>query len=363
MKRIIALVLLSALMLTGCSKKPTWEEQYNLGIRYLYEGNYEEAVLAFNVAIEIDPKRGEAYMALADAYAGSGQPQLAIDTLTGGMEQAEEPDELREKLADVQFEMGSDYLDQGLYEEAEKSFLDAIESDPKREDAYLGLADAYMGMGEIGKVVEALQEGANAVPNASSELMDRLGEMKELKAALDTLTEMMSEGDVSDLLKNENISSLIDILSEYRDLSFDGRLLLENYTGKGLKLLPEDWLYYGDLVDGVPNGTGAGIKDDGSETYSGEWKNGKPNGTGTYTFSTSDNILGDCIVVDVGNWIDGKGNGTISRVQTYSAGYYAVLVHEVENGETISLQVVEDTTPYVPNKQWIANWCIIFDFT
>ena len=40
----------------------TWQEQYDLGVRYLAEGNYEEAIIAFTAAIEIDPNRVEAYM-------------------------------------------------------------------------------------------------------------------------------------------------------------------------------------------------------------------------------------------------------------------------------------------------------------
>ena len=46
----------------------TWQEQYDLGIRYLSEGNYEEAIIAFAVAIEIDSKRAPAYVGRGDAY-------------------------------------------------------------------------------------------------------------------------------------------------------------------------------------------------------------------------------------------------------------------------------------------------------
>lgn len=40
----------------------TWQEQYDLGVRYLEDGDYEEAIIAFTAAIEIDPKRAEAYI-------------------------------------------------------------------------------------------------------------------------------------------------------------------------------------------------------------------------------------------------------------------------------------------------------------
>ena len=47
---------------------PTWQEQYDLGVRYLSEGNYEEAIIAFTAAIKIDPKRPEAYIGRGDAH-------------------------------------------------------------------------------------------------------------------------------------------------------------------------------------------------------------------------------------------------------------------------------------------------------
>ena len=57
------------LLLAACGQNsPTWQEQYDLGIRYLSKGNYEEAIIAFTAAIEIDPKQAPAYIGRGDAY-------------------------------------------------------------------------------------------------------------------------------------------------------------------------------------------------------------------------------------------------------------------------------------------------------
>ena len=58
-KRITALLLAAILLLSlaACGAKDPWQEKYDLGMRYLNEGNYQEAVIAFEAAIEIDPKR------------------------------------------------------------------------------------------------------------------------------------------------------------------------------------------------------------------------------------------------------------------------------------------------------------------
>ena len=65
----IPLLLLSigfAVLLTACSEMEesgaTWQEQYDLGVKYLSEGNYEVAIVAFTAVIEIVPKRPVAYL-------------------------------------------------------------------------------------------------------------------------------------------------------------------------------------------------------------------------------------------------------------------------------------------------------------
>lgn len=47
---------------------PGWQAKYDLGVRYLSEGNYQEAIIAFTAAIEIDPKRAEAFLGRGDTY-------------------------------------------------------------------------------------------------------------------------------------------------------------------------------------------------------------------------------------------------------------------------------------------------------
>ena len=79
MKRFLCMLLAAVMLLSlaGCAKAPaaadadetpTWQTQYDLGVRYLSEGKYEEAILAFNAAIEIDPKNPDAYFGRAQAY-------------------------------------------------------------------------------------------------------------------------------------------------------------------------------------------------------------------------------------------------------------------------------------------------------
>lgn len=111
------------------SQGPTWQEQYGLGVRYLSEGNYEEAVLAFTAAIEIDPKRAPAYVGRGDAYVLSGETE---ENLTA----------------------------------AKADYETAIELDETSAEAYLGLADVYIRQGDYEKALEILRQGYEATPDA-----------------------------------------------------------------------------------------------------------------------------------------------------------------------------------------------------
>ena len=68
MKKLITLLICLALF--GCSTNK-YQENYDLGIKYLEQGDYENAIISLNAALEIEPKE-EACLALANAYYNLG---------------------------------------------------------------------------------------------------------------------------------------------------------------------------------------------------------------------------------------------------------------------------------------------------
>ena len=141
-KRIIVCVLSVVLTvgLFACAQKGlTWEEQYDLGIRYLSEGNYEEAIIAFTAAIEIDPKRAEAYVGRGDAYLGQG---AADECLTAA------------------------FMD---YEAA-------LKLDSSNAGAYLGMAEVYIARKQFDEAMEILRQGVEKT--GDQRLTDRLAELE-----------------------------------------------------------------------------------------------------------------------------------------------------------------------------------------
>lgn len=78
-------------------KAPTWQEQYDLGVRYLSEGNYKEAILAFTKVIQIEPANVKAYLGLSEAYYQQGDLEAAKDILRTGLLAVEDGLELEER--------------------------------------------------------------------------------------------------------------------------------------------------------------------------------------------------------------------------------------------------------------------------
>lgn len=132
MRRIESLILTIVLVLELCAcgqdAVAAWQEQYDLGVRYLSEGNYEEAILAFTAAIEIDAKRPETYVGRGHAYIESGETE----------------ENMTKALWDYQT---------------------AVDLDETLLDAWLGIADMYFAFGDYDKAIEILKLAIEKVEN------------------------------------------------------------------------------------------------------------------------------------------------------------------------------------------------------
>lgn len=82
-------------------------------MRYLSEGNYEEAIIAFTAAIEIDAQATRGYMGLADAHERNGDLQAALAVLKSGYELIEDAD-LYERIAELEEQIAAENLSKEL---------------------------------------------------------------------------------------------------------------------------------------------------------------------------------------------------------------------------------------------------------
>lgn len=159
MKRVMGTLISVILSIGLCAcvqKVSTWQEQYDLGVRYLSEGNYEEAIIAFTAVIEIDSKNVDAYLGRASAYISSGETE----------------ENLASALADYQ---------------------SVLELDDARADAYLGMADVYIRQDNYGDALDILQQGMLKA-NDTSKLQDKINEIKESQRYVTVRTMRSDDG-------------------------------------------------------------------------------------------------------------------------------------------------------------------------
>lgn len=125
----------------GSEETQDWQTQYDLGVKYLEEESYEEAVKAFTSALEADPERAEAYTARGDAYILSGENE---EHLTAALVDYEEALGLTEISA----------------------------------EAYLGVADVYIRQAEYEKALEILNLGLEKTDN-DEKIAGKIAEIEE----------------------------------------------------------------------------------------------------------------------------------------------------------------------------------------
>ncbi len=97
------------------------EHNLNLGYKYLEEGKYEEAILAFNKVLEIDDNNAEAVIGIADAYIGMDKVDVAIEYINNHLRSHPIKTELYDKLVDI-------YITNGDYQGAREIISRAAEN-------------------------------------------------------------------------------------------------------------------------------------------------------------------------------------------------------------------------------------------
>ena len=126
MKRICSLLAALALVVGLCacgeSRQQRWQAQYDLGMKYLSELNYEQAVAAFTEAIFIDAKRPEAYIGRGDARVGIG----TAESLAAAQGDYEAALALDNTLENAWLGLINTYILRGDYEGAQRALEQAL---------------------------------------------------------------------------------------------------------------------------------------------------------------------------------------------------------------------------------------------
>ena len=231
-KNIIIIALAGVLALgiggtaaaVGISNAPANRVSRYMGAaeRYLSEMNYEQAVIEFQRILEIEPMNVDAYLGMAEAYIAMGDIDNAIETLRTGYEKTGDIG-IKEKLDALETETalsrGKQYLSESRFNEAVEQFEKVLGINEKNVEAYLGLADAYLGLGDTEKAMEILRNG-----------YEKTGDSR-LQAKIDELTEPetpVEEEEISNFKPEYGSMGSVTILGTELDIATTERLLIFN---------------------------------------------------------------------------------------------------------------------------------------
>ena len=111
----ILMAISSIFIYKGAIAPKLYDKYLDTGIKYLMDGQYEEAILAFDKAIKIEPKTTEARVYQAKAYVGNEELDKAVNVL----EEAQNIDksneellkEILELLNDIDSDIAYEFLD------------------------------------------------------------------------------------------------------------------------------------------------------------------------------------------------------------------------------------------------------------
>lgn len=182
---IISIIIVLAVVIIGLTtanaiQNRAVRSQMNLGNKYLTEGNYQEAVLAFEKAISIDTKNVEARIMLTEALVNADKPKDAETVLKEGIALNSRNGELYAKLADL-------YITSNRISEAESVLKEGIGNSPRSAGLYTKLADLYIAQDRFDEAFGLLDSGYSNTNDSG--IQGKLNEMgNELRIVVDATT-------------------------------------------------------------------------------------------------------------------------------------------------------------------------------
>jgi len=133
---------------------------YNLGRIYYLQDQMEQAAAAFEEAIQIDPEMAEAHTNLGAVYRAQGKTEEAIAACETAIQLDPNDDMAHYNLALAYYDL--EQLDQAV-----AAYGAALRINPENADAHYNLARAYYEQGKLDEAVVAWKKAAEIEPDDS----------------------------------------------------------------------------------------------------------------------------------------------------------------------------------------------------
>ena len=240
---VIVLIMLSSVIAYQKVIAPKiYNENLNLGIRYLNEEKYEEAILAFDKAIKIDKKSTKARVYLAQGYVGTGNIDKAVETLGQAQDIETQNEELLKDILDILNKVSPESMEKFVNKYVEsvgkeniaddiKDILETVQKPPvmpvlePKPDTYIKDMQLKLKLDEIklGHIYYYTLDGSEPT-NKSTKYIGKI-DIKE-----STNIKLVGYNKNGDKTEVQDLEYVIDknILKEVKDLISESEKLQEN---------------------------------------------------------------------------------------------------------------------------------------
>jgi tetratricopeptide (TPR) repeat protein/serine/threonine protein kinase len=143
-------------------------QYYDLGIAYYNLGRTEEAIVALNKAIRINPDLGFAYWLLGVIYKDIGDGERSKEAFEESIKAYERSIRMNPRDDFAYESLGSSYKELGRNEEAIEAYKHAVGINPYNIEAYIGLGDSFLSLNpykEYKEAIEAFKQAIKIDPN------------------------------------------------------------------------------------------------------------------------------------------------------------------------------------------------------
>lgn len=231
---LVGIVIVLIMIFSQPKTNSKLSEQISLGEKYLTEENYDEAIVAFKKAIQIDPNEPQLYIQLADAYIGKGDKDSAVETLENGYKTTGS-EEIKKKLDELKNEIeyekyirdGNNELSNKKYDKAIDNFEKAIKLIPTKTEAYIGAGSSYIAKNDIENAKIILNTGYEKTKDEKikkmlDELNNNYDKNIQYNAYLKIVKELINKYGEGKYLEYGDAQNYLSGLSVVRLLDFDG---------------------------------------------------------------------------------------------------------------------------------------------
>ena len=147
-----------------------------IGVVEQARGNFSEASLQLEKAVDLDPDLTEAYGPLAEAYDGASNYRKAIDAYQraiqaterrrSSIQDSDRKDALTADLVSYRTSLGRIYSQMGDYEKAVDTYQQLTEIASSQVDTWYGLGSAALGAGQVYEAIDALNRALKLNPTS-----------------------------------------------------------------------------------------------------------------------------------------------------------------------------------------------------